>query len=513
MLIGKAMKSTAMLALAPIALALAGCSETPEQSFAKAQQEFAAHDYAAARVHLLSALEASPNDKAMLLLQARTLLALGDGDGAQATLEKLARGPRPQGELAELSAEAALLRNAAKAVPQILEGTRTAEGERLLALAALVQGDRAGASDHFQKAVAGPGNARAFADFARFKLMAGDLAGADELIAKAVKTAPDGIDTLLVGGEVAVRHGDLARALDYYDRAARIYPLSIAALTGKAAVLGDLGRLDEVQTLLDRAGSLAPRDPSILFLRARLAADRKDWKGVRALVQPAEAKLAPIDPLRQIYGEAFLRMGESEQAIAQLQPIVRALPGNRPAALLLAEAQLASRSAKAAMDTLRPLVDSPLVQPAELALMAKAAEAAGDPAAAGYAARSRQAQPRAMIKDLADGDIAMRSGNWAGAAAAYERLLASSDGKNVLALNNLAYAQLMLGNVAKAVDYSGRALKLAPDNPSVLDTAGWARFKAGEGEQAKSLLRRAAQQAPDNVTIRSHLAEAEGAKR
>lgn len=509
----KTMKNVAMLALAPIALALAGCSDTPEESFAKAQKEFAAHDYAAARLHVLAALDGKPDDRAMLLLQVRTLLALGDGDGAQSALAKLAGGQKLQGELAELSAEAALLRNAAKAVPDILAETKSSEAERLRAMAALMLGDRTGALDHFQTAVAQPGNARAFADFARFKLMAGDLAGADALLASAEKAAPDGIDTLLVCGEVAVRHGDLKRALGCYERAVQGYPQSIAALTGKAAVLGDLGRLDEVQALLEHAGGLAPKDPSILFLRARLAADRKDWQGVRNLIQPSEAKLGAIDPLRQIYGEAFLRMGESEQAIAQLQPIVRALPDNRAAVLLLAEAQLASRSARTAMDTLRPLVDSPLVQPAELALMAKAAEAAGDPGAGSYAARSRQLQPRAVIKDLADGDIAMRSGNWAGAAASYERLLAASDGKNVLVLNNLAYAQLMLGNVAKAVDYSGQALKLAPDNASVLDTAGWARFKAGDREQAKSLLRRAAQQAPGNLTIRSHLAEAEGASR
>jgi tetratricopeptide (TPR) repeat protein len=107
----------------------------------------------------------------------------------------------------------------------------------------------------------------------------------------------------------------------------------------------------------------------------------------------------------------------------------------------------------------------------------------------------------------------MRAGNWGGAAAAYDKVLAVTDGRNVMVLNNMAYAQTMLGNHDAALKFGRRALKEAPNNPSVLDTAGWAQFRSGKDiDEARRLLRRAAQLAPKNVTIRAHLAEAERAR-
>ena len=496
----------------PALLVLSACGESPEQSFAKAQREFAAHDYAAARVHLAAALQSKPGDRAILLLQAKTQLALGDGDGAGTALATLAGNAAPSGELAELSGEAALLRKAPDVALRLLGDAKTAEAERLRALALIQKQDMAGAQQHFEMGLTAGGNARLFADYARFRLLAGDIAGADELATKAAKADPNAIDTLLIGAVVAVRHGNLKSAFDLYSRAAGLYPASIAALTGQAAVLGDLGRTDEMAKVLDRAGVLAPKDPTVVYLRARFAASKKDWAAVRAIIQPAESSLKLLDPLRQIYGEALLHLNLAQQAIAQLEPISLATPGNREAVRLLAEAKLAAGDPAGAMATLRPLADSPAARSDELVLMAKAAQAADDPAAAGYAARAKRPAPQALGRDLADADAAMRSGNWAGAVQAYDRLLAATDGKNIVVLNNMAYAQLMLGNQAKALDYSARALRLAPDNASVLDTAGWTQLRAGRDiGKARQLLRRAASLAPQNATIRAHLAEAERA--
>ena len=503
------MKNAHMLAFL---LLLSACGDSPEESFAKAAREFAAHDYSAARVHLAAGLELQPGNRSMLLLQAKTLLALGDGDGAGAALATLVGSSARAGELAELSAEAALLRKVPDAAMSFLGNATSVEAERLRALALIQKLDLSGAQRHFEKGMAAGGSARLFADYARFRLLSGDIAGADELAAKAAKAEPDGIDSLLIRAVVAVRHGNLQVAYDLYSRAAKLYPASVAPLAGQAAVLGDLGRAEEMEKVLDRAVALAPRDPTVMFLRVRVAAARKDWAAVRAIIQPIDGSIDRLDPMRQIYGEALLRLGLEELAIAQLTPIVRAAPGNREAVLLLAEATLANGNAPGAMALLRPLADSPSARANELALMAKAAKAAGDPSAARYEARSKRPAPMALGHDLADADAAMRAGNWAGAVQAYERLLESTDGTNVIILNNMAYAQLMLGNYPKSLEYAGRALKIAPNNASVLDTAGWAQFKSGrELGKARLMLRRAAELSPQNATIRAHVAEAERA--
>ncbi len=496
----------------PLLLILAGCSTSPDNSLAEAKNEYAAHDYAAAKLHLSGYLLANPADRDAQLLLARTLLALGDGDGAQAALAKLTGGKPTPGELAELSAEAALLRSAPDAALDLLGKSAGPEAERLRALAALQKNDPRAAQAHFEAAIAAGGNARTYADYARFHLMTGAPTEAQDMAARAQKADPDGIDTLLVLGQLAVRRGDLAKALEIYSRAGKLYPASLAALTGHAAVLGDLGRNDEMQAVVDRAATFAPKNPTVVFLKARAAAGRKDWAGVRAAVQPVETGLAPLDPIRVIYGEALVRLGQFEQAIAQLQPVVRAMPGNRDAVRFLAEAMLARGDARGALAVLRPIADQPTARNAELELAAKAAKAIGDPAAALYEKRAKQPAVVAAGRDLADADAAMRAGNWAGAAEAYDRILKSTDGRNPLVLNNMAYAQLMLGNADAALGFADRALKEAPNHPSVLDTAGWVRFKSGKNiEEARRLLRRAVELAPGNSTIRAHLAEAERA--
>ncbi|MEY4952190.1 MAG: hypothetical protein RL299_614, partial [Pseudomonadota bacterium] len=369
------MKKILLYPLLPTLLALSACAETPEEAFAKAQQEFAEHDYNAARINLANALKAKPSDPAMLLLQARTLLALGDGEGAGAALEQLSAGKAPTGELAQLAAEAALLRKNPDKALELLGSATGSEAERLRAVAALQKGDLPAAQDHFEKAVQAGGNARSFADYARFRLMSGDIAGADELARRAAAADPGAIDTLLIGAELALRHGDLQRSLELYSKAAKSYPASLAALTGKAAVLGELGRLDEMDAVVAQAQAAAPDNKAVQFLQAKLALARKDWDKVRSLIQPIESKLEPLDPLRQLYAEALLRLKQPQLAAAQLEPIVRAQPGNRGAIMLLGEAKLAGGDAAGAMETLRPLADQPSAGQSELALMAQAAKA------------------------------------------------------------------------------------------------------------------------------------------
>jgi tetratricopeptide (TPR) repeat protein len=501
------MKRTVLLAGL---LALSACADSPAESLAKAKVEFAAHDYATARIHIAAALEADPNNAELLLLQAKTLIAMGDGHGAATTIDRITAGKTPSGALAELAAEAALLRKVPETALQLLGDAKTAEAERLRALAALQKSDVKAAQDHLEKAAALGGNARAYADYARLRLMSGDIAGANEMAAKAAKAEPDGIDTLLVEGQLALRRGDLRASLDKYSRAGQLYPNSLAALTGRAAVLGDLGRIKEMNEAIARAEASAPRDPAVLFLKAKSASLRKDWGTVRAIIQPIEAGLGQLDPMRQLYGQALLRLGQAEQAIAQIKPIAGAMPNNRDAQLLLGEAQIASGDPVSALEILGPLARQPGARPDELALAALAAREARDPSATEFETMMHQPAVKAIGRDIADADAAMRAGNWGGAAASYQRVLDLTDGRNVMVLNNMAYAQTMLGNHEAALGYAGKAMKLAPNNPSVLDTAGWAQFKSGKGrDEALRLLRRAAQLAPKNVTIRAHLAEAE----
>jgi len=60
----------------------------------------------------------------------------------------------------------------------------------------------------------------------------------------------------------------------------------------------------------------------------------------------------------------------------------------------------------------------------------------------------------------------------------YERMLLKHPG-NVLFLNNLAWLNLEKGNLELALQYSEKALKLAPEYPNVIDTRGMVLLKVG----------------------------------
>lgn len=496
--------------IALASLAVASCSSSPEEMLAKAKKAYAAHDYAAARLHLAAAADEAPDNREIMLLRARTALALGDGEGAGVMLERLAGGKAPTNTVAELLAEAALLRNAPEQAVQFVANDKSAEAFRLRALAFLQQQNLDGARGQFRQAVATGDNARAFADYARFELMAGDQKAAQELSNRALKIAPGGLDALLVGGQMAAVQGNLALALERYNKANQNYPGNVSARIGQAAVLGDLGRIGEMEKILAGLSSAGVKNSELTYLWVRAAVARKEWSKVRDLVQAVEKDLPQYDPTRLLYGQALLQLKQPELAIAQIAPIARVQPGNRMALQLLAEAQLAAGDAQAALTTFRPVGDSAEARPEELQLMEKIATAAGDPSAQKYRRPSLQPAIKQLGADLAEGDMAMRQGNWAKAVVAYDRILGATDGRNVMVLNNMAYAQLMLGNTSKAVDFAGRAVKLAPSNPSVLDTMGWAMFQAGKNpEEALRILRKASQLAPQNATIKTHLAEAE----
>lgn len=496
--------------LLPLALFLGACGMSAEDKFDQAQAAYAEHQYRLAKLNLADALADRPNDPQLLVLQARTLVALGDGVGAGAALDRLPAERASSAELRELAAEAAILRNAPQLALDKLGDLGSAGAHRLRALAAIQTGDIAGAEGHFAKAVQAGGDVRAFTDFARYKLMSGDAAGALAMAAKAKQLDPAALDTLLVTGQLAARQGDLKAALETYDRAARLYPHSLAALIGKAAVLGDLGRLEEMKPLVRELAARAPNDRSVLYLRSREATARKDWAAVRTAVDGYRGPpLAQRDPIRLLHGEALSQLGQHEQAIAQIGPIARSETAGWSARTLLARAQLGAGDAAAAVATMRPVVDFTAASPEALALLVEAARRANDPALPRYEARLRSPAAKALAAAIAEADAAMRTSNWAAAADGYQRVLALAEG-DAMVLNNMAYAQVMLGNYAKANDFAARALKAAPDNPSVLDTAGWAQVKSGRDiESGKRLLRQAAKKAPNNPVIRAHLAEAE----
>jgi tetratricopeptide (TPR) repeat protein len=113
--------------------------------------------------------------------------------------------------------------------------------------------------------------------------------------------------------------------------------------------------------------------------------------------------------------------------------------------------------------------------------------------------------PNDLRANFALGSIALESKDDDAAVRRFEAVL-EADPKNVVGLNNLAWLYDQRGD-RRGLDLAQRAYDLRPDNPSVADTLGWIRVRAGRAAEGLPLLERAAEKSKD-PEIRYHWAVA-----
>lgn len=492
-----------------LAAALASCSPDPDASFAKGRDAYAANNFREARVALISGLREKPDNSQMRLLLARTQIALGDGEGAAATLDKMPRDVADKPEFAVLSGQADVLRGRFEAALAKVEGIEAAPADRVRALAHIGLGEPAKAGEAFATGAARDRpDAALLASYARFKLMAGQTAEAETLVSRALSIDPRHIEAHLVRADARLASNDLPSALAGYERVLQLHPANFDGRVGKAEVLVSQGRTKDAEALIGDLKAESPDDVEVVFLDARLAGRQERWEDVRAILQPREEDVGKNVVVAGLYGRSLVELKQPALALGILEPQLKRHPGSRSLRRLTAQAQLESRDAAAALVTIRPLASRPDATPDELKLAAAAARAAGSDAATGFAKRLELPSPQWVGGELAMADRALRNRQWRDAEAHYETILSRTGGQNAMVLNNLAYAKQQQDKDKEALRLALRAVKLEPDNASILDTAGVMLVRSGSRSRGVEMLQRAAKLDPDNATIARHLGEA-----
>lgn len=499
----------ALASLASLAL-LTACGLAPEEKIAEAEASYAANDFSGAKVYLVSALKDMPGDPALLTLLARTQIAMGDGDGALAALEQIAEAKRSPADHLALVAEAELLRGRFNEALVALGQPKTANSARIAALAQLGLKDLDAAKATIAAGEKLPGSkAGLFAALAQIELGEGKVAAAQATARRALAEDPESIDALLASGRTHQAANDLPATLAAFEKAAQLYPQNFAAALGRVAALGDMGRTDQARAGIEDLAKRAPKSIEVIHMRAQLALREGKWEDAREILQGNEAAVRDNPSMQVTYATALLRVGQVSQARAWLEPLVEDFPYLREPRTLLAEAQLGSGDPKAALRTIRALAERPDARPTELAVAAKAAKAAGDPAAERFAQRETRATPEWIGGELAKADTALRNQQWKQAVESYEAITIRTSVPNAMVLNNLAFAKSKLGDEKDAIRFALEAVKIAPDHPAILDTAGWILFETGEDRaRGIAMLERAAKLDPGNTEIARRLAAA-----
>lgn len=265
-------------------------------------------------------------------------------------------------------------------------------------------------------------------------------------------------------------------------------------------------------------GELARRNPRSATYRLRQASALVNGGDLEAGRQQLVAitKQAPTSVAAwYLLSQVDSRAGDFEAAETAARRITAIDASDPRGPLALGEAQTAKGDYAAAIATLEPHVTAPTddqiasgVYARLTADLAAALQQSGD--------RARAVQVLEAAHSKAPGDTAVEFN----LAAAYDRDarqdqaeqtfrdLIARDPTNADALNYLGY---MLADhdrkLPEALELIKRALVIAPDNPSYLDSLGWAYVKLSQLDQARAPLERAAAALPNVSVIQDHLGE------
>lgn len=497
----------------PALLAIAACSSEPTDPLDAARAALAAQNLDTARSVLVAGLRDDPGEAALLDLMADVQLRMGDAVGARATLARLEAVGGKGLRFDQLMAEALLKSNKPQEALALLGEDTSPESVRIRTAALLKLDDSATAVILWQKAVSGGLDASALRmayDYGTYLALAGDLPGVRRILKQMQAIGANSFETLQLDGKIALIAGDPKAAGNHFARSAKLYPNRIEPVCGQAEALDHAGSIEPALKLLADAEIKMPGQPCVAEIRLSLLSQQGDWGKVRDLLQNREGELDPASPAGMTYAEALLRLGRPEQARAIFSRALLASPQNPYARLMLADAQLETGDAAAALQTIAPLANTVLAGERELQLAERAAKAAKSAAAASYAARLAGGQWRAVQQINAAALAAEARQDWSAAITALQQLDAQGIDSEVQ--RRLAFALSRAGRHAQAISAADRLLSRQPENSDAIHLAGLVRVEGGiDMEKGRSLLEQAAIRQPGNWQFRQALAKAKAA--
>jgi tetratricopeptide (TPR) repeat protein len=149
------------------------------------------------------------------------------------------------------------------------------------------------------------------------------LPSAKDYLAKAIKTAPDDPGVHVCAAAQALTRKHYPDALKHAERALKLHPGDVSALEIEARALAGAGASDAAWKVATELKSLAPDDPGILFLHARLSnaahAYGKEQESLERLIELAEKQKLPTTDYRVYLGQCFARQGLARPALRQLE--------------------------------------------------------------------------------------------------------------------------------------------------------------------------------------------------
>jgi tetratricopeptide (TPR) repeat protein len=309
----------------------------------------------------------------------------------------------------------------------------------------------------------------------------GDPDGAVETLKALLEDQPQFFRGRVQLAEVYEQEHRWPDAADAWARVQALNPRNPEIASHHATALVNAGRPAEAQTVLKDALTATPNDIRLSFLMAQAQRDGGDVDGALATARSLRAA-HPDDPrATYLLGQMLLAKEQYAAVVDLLKPEIEQLRGvkgsSSPLALLETTQASALLQLKRNDEALALLKDAMAQSPDDTSV---------------------QFQYGAALD---------RVGRTAEAEKTFRDVI-SHDPLDAGALNYLGY-MLAEHNTSldEAVTLIQRALKVEPDNPSYLDSLGWAYVQQGKLDLADPALTTAAEKLPKNSVIQDHLGD------
>jgi cellulose synthase operon protein C len=481
-------------------LALLGLVQVqPAHAVAQRSQEFFSNaverlnrgEVNAAIIQLRNALQEDPENTAARLMLGRLYLQTGDVAGAEKELRR-AHDAMPSDETELLLGQALLALNRPADVvsvvgqessdPDVRRNKILLRSEALLNLGRL---DEAEASlNAVLRAEAMHPTANLLA--ARLAASRGDLQAASEIVELVVNVAPDSVPAWLMKAQFAFARGSLGDALAAVDRVEAMAPGQPPAAILRAEILTRRGELEEAETVIRRLLEQRPNDAQATYVLANVLTARGEPAEADRLLRQVSEPMRNFPPALLLTGLVKAQLQQYAQATDLLSRYLGLVPSNRVARRVLANVQVESGSAPAAIRTLEPLTGPTSQDLPSLQLLASAQLRAGQLDAA-----------EATLRRIAG----IGAQPFAQQALSFVRILEqprSDEATNQRVRETLiALDELRNGRLDVALSRGEELLARFPKDPEVLNLVGGIRLIRNENEEARRLFQAALEQNPD----------------
>ena len=298
------------------------------------------------RVH-----EKAPNSATTISL-ARALLGQSEAEKALALIEKPSGdfNPEQRQDLVLLRAEALLILNR--------------PGEAKEALLAELDANPLDADVNLMDA--------------RVSLAEGDVESAKTKIGRALKVDQNSLQGWLLDAQVKSGDGLYEQALASLDRASDLAPGNSRIKVMRAEILIRRAKFDDAEKIVTEVLQQSPGDVAANFLLATVQSNKGELDDADATLRKIADVTRDVEEVMLLSGVVKLGIGQQAQAETLLAKYIARSPDNLPVRRLLAGLQLQRGSARAAVDTLRPVAAPTSADAISLQLMSSAQLRIGD---------------------------------------------------------------------------------------------------------------------------------------